>query len=866
MLTNLKIKSGYSSNEVNLSEEFYNPCLSEAISYDRVAGYFSSSSLKYLSKGIENLLKNKGKYRLIISNEISEFDYTQIKTGYKNKKELIKDFESSTDFSKMYSNYDKQQLANLAYLIEIGLVEIKIGFYHSGIFHAKFGLIHDEADNIVYFSGSANETENALQNNYENIDIKKSWTNTSENDYLTTRSEYFDDLWDGRKNDSLLFVSEVNEFVKFKITSQSRGRIIIDKEVFEPNSIILIYQDNQIKLINNLDDTNNIGDSRHLKKLKNKYLFNSDEWIFNDNLPYTDIQEIIELFEKHSKRKKINFVIGDSVHEFIDASIFEIEEVAKRGLLIKNQDDSLKKDVDNFDSIVRRELTNNFSLREIQKWVSYYMTQMKRIANFSVPGSGKTAMVYGAYAYLSSPEINKVNKLIVIGPKNSFISWKDEFKTMFKGKRKLNVIDIHAKDFNESIFSRGTDGYELILINYEAIPKYAKHLRRILNSKTIIVFDEVHKIKNPNSIKAPLAIELANKAKYRFVLTGTPIPNKYTDIWNFLHILYNEEYKKYFNLSLNELENTDMVTQENINKKLNPFFWRVTKNDLKVPKANEDELEIIEASDLEQEVLNLLWKKYRSNPLKLYTRLIQFSSNPSLLTRSINKKMFMDEYSNSDNENKDEDLLFEYVEGMQDNVDDFYSNDELALINSLTTTGKFESCISKIDQLVTEGKTVLVWCIFVDTIDKVVKRVSKLGHRVKYISGHIDAAQRELIVKEFQEGLFDVLVTNPHTLAESVSLHKACHDAIYLEYSFNLTHMLQSRDRIHRLGLKENQYTSYYYFMLSGQLGHGDTIDKKIYYRLKEKEETMLDAIEGEFLKPSFSTDEKEEIINFMRE
>lgn len=163
-------------------------------------------------------------------------------------------------------------------------------------------------------------------------------------------------------------------------------------------------------------------------------------------------------------------------------------------------------------------------------------------------------------------------------------------------------------------------------------------------------------------------------------------------------------------------------------------------------------------------------------------------------------------------------------------------------------------------------KTVLVWRIFVDTIDKVVKRVSKLGHRVKYISGHIDAAQRELIVKEFQEGLFDVLVTNPHTLAESVSLHKACHDAIYLEYSFNLTHMLQSRDRIHRLGLKENQYTSYYYFMLSGQLGHRDTIDEKIYYRLKEKEATMLDAIEGELLKPSFSTDEKEEIINFMRE
>ena len=58
-----------------------------------------------------------------------------------------------------------------------------------------------------------------------------------------------------------------------------------------------------------------------------------------------------------------------------------------------------------------------------------------------------------------------------------------------------------------------------------------------------------------------------------------------------------------------------------------------------------------------------------------------------------------------------------------------------------------------------------------------------------------------------------VLITNPHTMAESVSLHKQCHDAVYFEYSFNLTHMLQSRDRINRLGLPEQQYTQYHYLL-----------------------------------------------------
>ena len=46
-----------------------------------------------------------------------------------------------------------------------------------------------------------------------------------------------------------------------------------------------------------------------------------------------------------------------------------------------------------------------------------------------------------------------------------------------------------------------------------------------------------------------------------------------------------------------------------------------------------------------------------------------------------------------------------------------------------------------------------------------------------------------------------MLLTNPHTLAESVSLHSVCHDAVYFEYSYNLVHPLQSKDRIHRLGL-----------------------------------------------------------------
>jgi hypothetical protein len=67
--------------------------------------------------------------------------------------------------------------------------------------------------------------------------------------------------------------------------------------------------------------------------------------------------------------------------------------------------------------------------------------------------------------------------------------------------------------------------------------------------------------------------------------------------------------------------------------------------------------------------------------------------------------------------------------------------------------------------------------------------------------------------------------------------------------------MLQSRDRIHRLGLDTNQYTRYYYLMTEGSKAQGGYIDQLVYKRLKEKEEVMMNAIEGNMLLPEVTDD-----------
>ena len=78
-----------------------------------------------------------------------------------------------------------------------------------------------------------------------------------------------------------------------------------------------------------------------------------------------------------------------------------------------------------------------------------------------------------------------------------------------------------------------------------------------------------------------------------------------------------------------------------------------------------------------------------------------------------------------------------------------------------------------------------------------------------------------------------------------------------------MVHLLQSKDRIHRLGLKEGQYTQYYYLQSEYTTKDGSkfSLDNKIYNRLLEKEKLMLEAIENNNLEPATIYDEDIDII-----
>lgn len=857
MLNNLKLERTYESLFNDIAEEFYIPCLSNSIIYKRVAGFFSSAALSQFSVGLSELFKNGGKYQLIISNEISEYDYNLIKEGYELK-ELFSGKITSINFE--YNQLDieqKKDFSNLAYLISIGFVEIKIGFSHKGLFHSKFGIFKDRDKNGVYFSGSNNETAAAFQRNYESFTVIESWASEKDGETIEIQEKRFDNLWNNTVDNSIILVKEFNELLKTELISYSKGKLVMDSIFFEEDALILYYEKEKLKVLNRLKSERNIESVRQMRRIKNKYLIDGEFWNFSAGLNYGEIEDIIKNLTRACKRVGVRLVISDSVYNFVDSQKFEIDKISRRGLMLKNKDQDVNDEFLKFKEIVDKNTSR--PLRDIQMWVSFYMANMRRVGNFSVPGAGKTAMVYGTFAYLNSEEISQADNMVVIGPKNSFKSWKDEFINVFGSKKNIEVLDVHSPYFRKEMFTKHLSNYNLFLINYESLKKYKSALKSIISNRTILVFDEVHRIKGLKSVRAHDAIEIAQKSKFRYLLTGTPIPNGYQDLWNMLQIMYMDEHRQYFNVTKSELQNITETRIKEFNDSLFPFYWRVTKNELDVPMANPNHLISTSMTANEQEVVNLLWRKYYDKPFILYARLIQFTSNPQLLKANLERTLF----TSYEEDIEEEMLTFEYKPSMFDKPS--FTQDELNSIDRIGESSKFLKAIDFASELIDNKKVIIIWCIFVNTMHKITKKLGDRGYKVALIYGDIDSYERERILTDFQKGLYDVLITNPHTLGESVSLHNIAHDALYLEYSFNLTHMLQSRDRIHRLGLKDSDETNYYYFILEGNDDFRNTIDRKIYERLKEKEEIMIEAIESTHIGPEVYFNESKEILDLMK-
>ena len=194
--------------KVSILHDFYIPALKRARKYDRVAGYFRSSSLAAASQGFSAFVGRGGKMRLIAGADLAEQDVEAILEGEdgrltaKLSAELGEPCDSRTEA-------ETWGVALLATLVQQGVLEVKVALrvhtetgraipgdsIEDGYVHEKWAVLTDVDGHRLYISGSLNESKTALKINAENIDVHCDWKSGEAGQRADEAQEDFEALW-----------------------------------------------------------------------------------------------------------------------------------------------------------------------------------------------------------------------------------------------------------------------------------------------------------------------------------------------------------------------------------------------------------------------------------------------------------------------------------------------------------------------------------------------------------------------------------------------------------------------------------------------------------------------------------------------
>ena len=406
------------------------------------------------------------------------------------------------------------------------------------------------------------------------------------------------------------------------------------------------------------------------------------------------------------------------------------------------------------------------------------LLDMDNGANFSVPGAGKTLTALSVWKILHSR--GKIGKVLVVCPRPAFESWKSELEDSF------GESSIYA----DKIISITTD---LCVVNYEQLENAKKlsYLKNwVKNNSCLVIIDEAHRIKGGrNSVRWNAVKSLSGSARRTDVLTGTPMPQGPKDLVSIYSVAWPH-------LTKNELSERTLT-----HLKRKTAFVRTTKDELDLPDPT---IRLITeaAGPLQAQILSALHDRYlgsfqlsiadqknMARRGKAVMTMLAAATNPGLL---ISKDF------------SDFEMGFSWPPRAV--MEDQHLNELIESYLHHEIPWKFKYVALRAQELADENQKVLVWSSFIGNIASLKGILSKFNPAVVY--GNTPAHERQSEIARFREDpSCTVLLSNPQTLGEGISLHKQCHAEIFVDRTYNAGLYLQAVDRIHRLGLSPDQET-----------------------------------------------------------
>ncbi|MBP5863468.1 DEAD/DEAH box helicase [Streptomyces scabiei] len=441
---------------------------------------------------------------------------------------------------------------------------------------------------------------------------------------------------------------------------------------------------------------------------------------------------------------------------------------------------------------------NAFQRRDIAKLLS-----LGHGANFSVPGAGKTRVALAVYAAQKAQQ--KVSRLLVVCPKSAYESWRYETAVCFNYPLRTHVLDGSMDQWAE-----------VLIVNYERLDRSLSMLASWLKSgPSMIILDEAHRMKlGARGTYGAACMALGPLAKRRLILTGTPAPNGAKDLENLLGFVWPGHGQRSV---VQAVAGGDLAYASTV---LRPLFTRTTKHELGLPPMRL-RMRYVDMPDLHAEIYRSLVGGMESGAAredlsslgKTALRLLMAATSPALLLEGASRH---------------EPLVYQLPPLEIPVGTSLYSL--MQDLPDYELSPKYKEAVAIVAKNAEQGRKTLVWTTFVRSLTTLAQMLEKFGPAVVY-GGTPD---RDEQLRRFREDpSCMVLISNPATLGEGISLHHVCHDAVYVDRDFMAGRFLQSLDRIHRLGLAPG--TDTHVTVIAAR----NTIDEVVEIRLDQKLEFM---------------------------
>ncbi|WP_327269420.1 DEAD/DEAH box helicase [Streptomyces sp. NBC_01218] len=442
----------------------------------------------------------------------------------------------------------------------------------------------------------------------------------------------------------------------------------------------------------------------------------------------------------------------------------------------------------------------DFQRRDIARLLS-----LRHGANFSVPGAGKTRV--GLAVFAAMRERGEALRLLVVSPKSAYESWEFESSACFEKPLRFGVM------------GRSPDpSLEIMVVNYERLDRSLAALASWLRAApSMVILDEAHRMKlGTRGIYGSACMALGPLTRRRLILTGTPAPNGARDLENLLSFVWPGHGRR---VVTSAVAGGDLAYASQV---LRPLFTRTTKSELGLPPF-EPKIRYVDMPSLHQEIYDALVGRFSARAEaarddfdalgKAMLRLLMAATSPALLAEGSSKY---------------EPLTYQVPPLDVPQGDSLYSL--MRDLPSYELSPKYQEALSIVAANAERGRKTLVWTTFVRSLSTMERMFSAYEPAVV----HGGTQDREEEIRRFREDPdCSVLLSNPATLGEGISLHHVCHDAVYVDRDFMAGRFLQSLDRIHRLGLAPGTETNVTVLASRG------TVDEVVALRLEEKLEFM---------------------------